>query len=333
MNKLIREFFFLRKGERRALYFVLTLMLLSAVFRTYVATRPLTAFEPDTVFVAHMEEIRRQIDSSLKQEQIAELSAAARRGTGKWQQGQPGMDATERTPLTPVPFDPNTVSHDTLLAMNLSAYVSNNIIRYRQAGGTFREPGDLQKIYGLTKKDYDALYPYIILTPGDDPATVQEDRFDSSGTQTTWKESPEPLKDTLYPLELNRADSADLVTLPGIGPWFAGRIIRYRELLGGYVHPEQLLEVYGMDSARFNGFVSRVTADTALIHRIDLNNSSFQDLLSHPYISREDTYAIFRYLDFVDSIPQSKNILIDQIIDRERFMRMAPYLSAKSSQE
>src|SRR5665647_1059817 len=47
-------------------------------------------------------------------------------------------------------------------------------------------------------------------------------------------------------LDLNSADSLHLLEIPGIGPVFASRIIRYRTLLGGYYAVDQLREVYGM---------------------------------------------------------------------------------------
>jgi DNA uptake protein ComE-like DNA-binding protein len=361
MKKLIREIFFLRKGERRALYFVLIMLLLSALARVYFANRPLPAFDPDPVFVQHMEEIQRKIDSALQVEQRTEVFASGREGTQR--------------SLAPVPFDPNTVSYDTLVAMNLSGFVSRNIISYRNAGGTFRKPGDLEKIYGLTKENLRVLAPYMVFPEQVAPASAPDGgsragyRFNSefrtgadrrSGTEefrtpvrradtagrsgsSGWPgadgsrfyppEYDQAWKDTLYPLDLNSIDSAGLIALPGIGPWFAGRITRYRELLGGYVHPEQLLEVYGMDTTRFSGMIRYVTADTALVRRIDLNNCTFQQIISHPYISREEAYAIFRYKDFTDSISQPENLILDQIIDRDRFMRMSPYLTTKSMEE
>ncbi|MDF1570185.1 MAG: helix-hairpin-helix domain-containing protein [Bacteroidales bacterium] len=353
MRKLTREIFFLRKGERRALYIVLLILCLSVVSRIYMVTRPMPVFEPDRLFVLHMEEMQRKIDSALEQQQRTEAEALEQKGAGTWRNRQTGMHGREEVSLTPVPFNPNTVSYDTLVAMNLSGYVSRNIISYRNAGGTFRESGDLQKIYGLTEADYQALLPFILLPvpvhpssasgPDDSPGTDNwpepdnwagmDSRTDSAGCKKYQPGRYGARNDSLHPLELNAADSAGLIALPGIGPWFAGRIIRYRELLGGFVHPDQLLEVYGMDTVRFNRMVRHVTVDTAVVRRIDLNNSSFQEIISHPYINREETYAIFRYIDFVDSIRNPENLLKDQVIDHERFMRMSPYLTVGSTNE
>ena len=48
-------------------------------------------------------------------------------------------------------------------------------------------------------------------------------------------------------VELNMADTTTLKKVPGIGPVFANRIVKYRNLLGGFYAVSQLREVYGID--------------------------------------------------------------------------------------
>ena len=96
-------------------------------------------------------------------------------------------------------------------------------------------------------------------------------------------------------IELNAADSADLLPLKGIGPVFASRIIKYRNLLGGYYSCDQLLEVYGMDSDRFMPLISFISIDTNLIQRKNINKSTFKELLRHPYLDYDNVKAIMKY--------------------------------------
>ncbi len=98
-------------------------------------------------------------------------------------------------------------------------------------------------------------------------------------------------------LEINSADSLALDELPGIGPSFARRIIKYRQMLGGFVSADQLLEVYGMDSARYNGFVRLIRIDTLKVCKLDLNRATFKELLAHPYLEYEQVKAIVRFRD------------------------------------
>ena len=98
-------------------------------------------------------------------------------------------------------------------------------------------------------------------------------------------------------LELNSADSTDLLSLYGIGPVYSARIIKYRNLLGGYYSPKQLLEVYGMDSVRYLGFHKKVTSDPLLIDQINLVTVGFKELLRHPYVQYDMVKTFIHFRD------------------------------------
>jgi DNA uptake protein ComE-like DNA-binding protein len=129
-----------------------------------------------------------------------------------------------------------------------------------------------------------------------------------------------------HPIEINSTDSAGLLPLPGIGPVFAGRLIKYRKLLGGYADPSQLLEVYGMDSVRLSGFMEWVCIDTSAIRKIDINQASFRDLLRHPYLQYEDVKAIVRYRESMGSISTLKELRIHALVPDSTLLLMEPYL-------
>lgn len=128
------------------------------------------------------------------------------------------------------------------------------------------------------------------------------------------------------PLNINRADSADLLPLPGIGPVFAGRIIRYRKLLGGYVTVDQLAEVYGMPGETIDLIRDQVYIDSSAIRKIRLDSTSFRELLRHPYLEYEDVKALVEYRDFKGEI-SSLDELSDHLVWSDSVLnRLAPYL-------
>lgn len=94
------------------------------------------------------------------------------------------------------------------------------------------------------------------------------------------------------PIELNSADSATLVQIRGIGPYYAAKIIRYRERLGGYYRTEQLKELrltyFNVDSS-----AHLFTVNPGLIRKKDLNTLTFKEVLRHPYLEYEDVKLIF----------------------------------------
>lgn len=102
------------------------------------------------------------------------------------------------------------------------------------------------------------------------------------------------LPNTLRTVSINSCDTSTLETLPGIGPVLSRRIIKYRELLGGYYTKDQMLEVFGMTDENYNRFVKHITIDTLKIRKLNLNTATFKEINAHPYISYEQTKAIFK---------------------------------------
>lgn len=96
-------------------------------------------------------------------------------------------------------------------------------------------------------------------------------------------------------IELNSADTFELQRLRGIGSSFAKRIVKYRERLGGFTDKSQLLEVFGMDTVRYNGVKGNLIANKDSIHKININNVTFKDLMKHPYFPFGITKAIILY--------------------------------------
>lgn len=52
-------------------------------------------------------------------------------------------------------------------------------------------------------------------------------------------------------ININRADRHELEDLYGVGPGLAGRIVRHREEIGGFEHPEQLMDIPGIGEVTF----------------------------------------------------------------------------------
>lgn len=126
-------------------------------------------------------------------------------------------------------------------------------------------------------------------------------------------------------LELNAADSASLRKLKGIGPAYAARIVKYRELLGGYVAVEQLLEVYGMQEEYYQMFADKLTIDQSKVKQLSLMENSFKTLVRHPYLSYEQVQAIFNARKKRTSEQEMVKWLQDEM-EAIDFIKIKPYL-------
>ena len=88
--------------------------------------------------------------------------------------------------------------------------------------------------------------------------------------------------------DINTADTSQLKRVYGIGPVLAKRIVKYRAYLGHFVAMEQLKDVYHLSDSVYTKLQSRFTIDTLNLNRIPINTASEKDLLSLPYLSKEE---------------------------------------------
>lgn len=183
-------------------------------------------------------------------------------------------------------FDPNTATDEELMRLGLNERQVSNIRNYISAGGIYRTGEDLLKMYTIDTALYLQLESYIHIS-AEKQQTVSDYVDDSERNGKR-----EPLM-----VELNGADEKQLMELRGLGPVYSSRIVKYRELLGGYVRPDQLTEVYGIDEELFLQLEPQLHADTNGIRKICLNSAGFSDLLRHPYIDYEQVSAVFSYRD------------------------------------
>lgn len=124
-------------------------------------------------------------------------------------------------------------------------------------------------------------------------------------------------------VDLNTSDTTLLKQLPGIGSSYAKWIVSYREKLGGYCESEQLLEVYKMDTLRYNGLKDYVKIDSTFEpNKLKINSDAFKVLLKHPYLEYEDVKKIVNHREqkgLITSWEQLKSIVGDGINPRLRY--------------
>lgn len=233
-------------------------------------------------------------------------------------------------------FDPNTIVESELDSLDLSDFVKQNIVRYRETGGKFKSSEDLKKIYGMTDSVYQIIQPYIQVrgnyekvVPRSEPSKgLNDEQSSTSNLNRNDAQKPNPIV-TLIKIELNSADSSDLVQLPGIGPVFSKRIIRYRDLLGGYVKKEQLLEVYNFPVETFEKISDMLEVDSMKVRKLRINFIDYSELLRHPYLNKEQVSAILNRRDKDGPFKNLSEVASTQVFDPESFDRIRPYLSCK----
>ena len=216
-------------------------------------------------------------------------------------------------------FDPNGLSDERWLKLGLSLKQIRVIRNYELKGGKFFEREDLKKIYSISPEQYKKLEPFIRIS--DTFIQKSSERITANNKSAGIK-----LKAITPILELNSADSIKLVGLRGIGPAFASRIIRFRDRLGGFYRKEQLLEVYGIDSAKYHQLRDLIEVNAGLIRIINLNTVTFEEIKRHPYLTYKQMNAIIQYRSQHGSFKSIADLENIAILNEEIIRKIEPYI-------
>ena len=235
--------------------------------------------EPDTVFICSQETKQDSIVGQSRRQDLrpeyqgrktkdAAKTHSFRRNSGH----SPEAEAVRRN-YTPrkyesFSFDPNTVSVDDLMRLGFTQKQAQSIDNYRLKGGRFRRRSDFAKSYVVEDSVFRRLEKYIDIPK----------------------------------IDINLADSATFMSLPGIGKFFAGKMVSYRKELGGYSYPEQLMDIWHFDQEKFDNLKDLIKLDTLATPPYSLWTLSENDLASHPYIGKRAARSI---IIFRENSPKS----------------------------
>ena len=263
--------------------------------------------------VYHWISVRSPRDFSADRKKLDSLAAL-------WGQETRDIQDSDSPRMVLFHFDPNSATSAELQTLGFSKGLSTRIASYRSKGGRFRVKSDLLKIYGMDSSFYQQLYGYIQLPE----KLVYQD------TKRFEPRLPVQYRRVVEKFDLNKADTSQLIKIYGIGEKLAVRIVRYREKLGGFIRPEQVREVYGLDSLVVQQVLSASFIDSNFKPiLLNINTASEKDLSSHPYISKTMAKAIVAYRFQHRKFHDPQEIREIHIIRNEEANRIIPYLEIR----
>ncbi|MDX1907126.1 MAG: helix-hairpin-helix domain-containing protein [Bacteroidia bacterium] len=188
-----------------------------------------------------------------------------------------GVQAAAPAPVAAAPLDLNKATADELASLpGIGPVLSARIVKYRDAIGGFTSVDQLQKVYQLSPETYTAVSPMVFVAAPPPPDLIAEAAPVASPEQRTRSITAPAAAGQRA--DLNVADSAALTAVPGIGPVLAARIVKYRKIIGGFVHKDQLRQVYGMSAENYDRMAPFLDISPTTIPRKDLNRVSEKTL-------------------------------------------------------
>lgn len=314
MANQFREYFIFSRKERIGivvLLFLIALTWLLPSFFTYntdVSDKQAIAFKQEVAAYKASQKARHQYNENDDAENAEAQGIALENETSK--------------PGALFYFDPNTLSQEGWLQLGLPDRTIKTIQKYLSKGGRFYKAEDLGKIFGLAKKDYNRLLPYVKIEK--EKIEIAEQILpDRVNTNHHAKQKSIGL------IDVNVADTTAFIKLPGIGSKLAARIVHFRDKLGGFYTVEQIGEVYGIHDTVFQKIKSHLACLNPTVAKLDINTASLDELKAHPYIKYQIANAVIQYRrqhgNFT-SVDQLKEI---HLLSEQAFLKVLPYVNIR----
>ncbi|KYG80262.1 ComEA family DNA-binding protein [Roseivirga echinicomitans] len=227
-------------------------------------------------------------------------------------------------------FDPNIASTKELMGVGLDERLASRVGNYINAGGSFKVKSDLKRIYGFPDSLYQVLEQYIQL-PNELPQRNNRGRasFEMPSNKENLYEEVEVSASLpeFFILDINEADSTAFQKLRGIGPTYSSRIVKFRQLLGGFNSIAQIREVFGVSDSLYESIASQLRVNEVFRPvQININLATFKEINAHPYISYEQTKEIMNAKSKYGKFKSPADLNRVSSFDSIQIVKLTPYL-------
>lgn len=243
-------------------------------------------------------------------------------------QFEPQEDAFKKEPAWELhgEFDPNTAQDREWLKRGISEKQLKSIRKYCSYGAHFASIDDLKKVYVLSDEWVD-FYASDFQFPSQQ---LREKPKENKGIEEGLGEERTTLASATVEkqerLNINLADTTAFKSIYGIGSYYANKLVKYRESLGGYHSMNQLSEIYNMREE-----VLLVLNESCFLEEGDqqclrINEASEEELAQHPYLSRNQSKALVAFRNEHGPFHSEQELLKCVALNKATVLKIRPYL-------
>lgn len=284
-----------------------------------------------------------EASSSAKQQKEQRKSSQYYAQPGENDGSRPAEQACEL-----FPFDPNTADSTQLLRLGLKPWQVRSIYKYRSHGGRYYKPTDFARLYGLTLEKYRQLEPYIRIkkeimardvitgtSPKTCPNPSKEGGLGSRSSNQNEAANNKAISQSSSlggvrggfklrqgeTIDINTADTTMLKRIPGIGSYFAHRIVELRQRRQAFTSPEELLSIRNFPETSLTYMTASQT-----FPKIHINVLSEKELERHPLINYAQARDIIKLRKTVGAIKSAEDLSALPSFPTQSLRRLAPFL-------
>jgi DNA uptake protein ComE-like DNA-binding protein len=218
-------------------------------------------------------------------------------------------------------FDPNTLSVDGWKKLGIKDKTVATIQNYISKGGRFKRPEDIGKIWGLHEDEVQRLVPYVSIQSVTSPVYAEKKIFENKAYNRP--------ANKINTVDINSADTAAFIALPGIGSKLANRIVNFRDKLGGFYKVDQVSETFALPDSTFQKIKPYLVLSGVTVKKININRASAGEMKVHPYIRYNLAAAIVQYRSQHGDFKEVSDIKKIMMVTDDIYNKAAPYLSVQ----
>jgi DNA uptake protein ComE-like DNA-binding protein len=170
----------------------------------------------------------------------------------------------------------------------------------------------------------------VFVIPKELFSMIKDSTFYSSNSnnyiKSTYTAEQKEVKKVIQ-IELNTASESELITIPGIGPFFASNIIKQREKLGGFFQLEQLLDIWKFSPELIEQIKPYVTINPNNLRTLNINTASVVEIKAHPYMTWNIANSIVKIRKQKGNFTSINEIKESVLVSEELFNKLKPYLT------
>lgn len=216
------------------------------------------------------------------------------------------------------PFNPNFISDYKGYQLGMSVNEINKLLAFREQNKYVNSAQEFQQVTGVSDSLLIAISPYFKF-----PDWVNQPKKSfSSFAKNTYEN-----KKSIIRKDINEATQDDLIKIYGIGPALSERILKQKDILGGFVTMEQMESIWGLSPEvieNLNKYFQVTTIPT--VNKIDVNNLSVKELAKFPYFNYTIAKEIVTYRSMNNGIHSIEDLTKIKGMPNEKIKIIALYL-------
>lgn len=303
-----KDLFYFHRRERNGIFVLSTIILLLLLSQYFMPLLVDKRLEKDTQYLE-------AYWAQLKKDSLAYCQKLEAKKAVRYQERikQPVVSNSMKEE-----FNPNTSTVENWMQFDLTQKQAESILRYINKGGVFKEKKDILKLYVIDQEKYVQIEPFLKI--------IHAEKKEKPSFNLKQDSDKAVQKRIEILVELNSADTTALKKLKGIGSYYATRIVKYRDQLGGFYGVHQLFEIERMREETVVSILDQVTVDTNLIRKLHLNSDSAVRMVKHPYITWNMAIRIQDFRDFHKKYKSAHDLVKNGLLNEELYSKLVPYL-------